>query len=192
MHQHLSQALKTQSRAIESTLEKQISWKEIVNAAFLSEFNLLDNTKDNVRSRPWTSPANQELSTTFFKLIQAEETFDYFHTKIQSLVTYIKEESRDPLLAYQINQDGLERGCFNAQHMMWLQKIPHLQRFQSSNLKFFYPGKGLKRQQAPVEEEDGLGEWKNVVGNDEDGDSEGEEEQQEEDDSTVSGVAGDR
>ncbi|KIJ59026.1 hypothetical protein HYDPIDRAFT_101528, partial [Hydnomerulius pinastri MD-312] len=46
----------------------QISWKEIVDYSFLSEFDLLCLLCADVHNDDWARPAHQEATVKFFKL----------------------------------------------------------------------------------------------------------------------------
>ncbi|KAL0570014.1 hypothetical protein V5O48_011944 [Marasmius crinis-equi] len=202
LRQHLSHALQSRSKAIENALEKynaaastlkrrQLKWKEVVDCTFLAEFDLLKDSRDDIRDKPWALPVNRELATAFFKLARAEETLPRLHNEIKSLVTWMKEESeylkgmeayyqpRYPHLAYQIRLHRLQRGRFFELHRMRLKSIQKLGGFDVRNSHFFQPGRGLKRQQLPEGVFTGhAGEQEDDEGEDS-GESEGEEEENE-------------
>lgn len=70
MRKHIANALKARSRAIRTALDRYntaaatlvpprqlLDWEQVVEYAFLSDFDLLRDTRQDIRSRPWATPA---------------------------------------------------------------------------------------------------------------------------------------
>ncbi|KIK66720.1 hypothetical protein GYMLUDRAFT_238956 [Collybiopsis luxurians FD-317 M1] len=169
MCKHLANALKTQSKAIQNAVteynaiassmtppRREISWDEVVEYTFLSEFNILWDTREDVRTKNWATPANCILMSQFYKVIQAEEELRSLHQQIQHLVTYMKTETEEliskeqelasaaPTLALQVRRYQLERGRFNAIHRKRLLAIRRLAGFNSANNRYFFPSTSLE------------------------------------------------
>ncbi|ESK83003.1 hypothetical protein Moror_11771 [Moniliophthora roreri MCA 2997] len=154
MRQHLSQAIKNCSAAIQAALnlynsaasklkppQPHLEWKDVLDYSYLSEFDFLHNTCLDV-----------------FKLLRAEEELDHLHVEIKHLFMYMKEEDKylksmqdcycfeDPSLAFQIDVFRQQQGCFNKLHWMRLCSIWKLKGFDPRNSNFFHPGIGIRRQ----------------------------------------------
>ncbi|KAL0567522.1 hypothetical protein V5O48_014471 [Marasmius crinis-equi] len=207
MRQHIAKAMQTRAKAIDSALKDynsraqamnpprpKLDLKELMEYTFLSDFELLKETKSEVLEKPWARPGNRLLVTKIFKLFRAEEEVDRLNNEIQSLYTYIQEEtaylrqreeelkSTDFLLGFQVRLHRYERGRFNGTHLRRLKKIQKLPGFQSSWSRFFQPGVGVKKKvlregelQAASEEMSRLAQDRE--GEDDDSKSEGEEEE---------------
>jgi hypothetical protein len=76
--------LKARSKAIRSALDRynaaaaelgrtQLDWDEVVEYAFLSDFDILHDTRQDIRKRPWAAPAGRFAMDNYFKLIRAQE-----------------------------------------------------------------------------------------------------------------------
>ncbi|KAJ3836308.1 hypothetical protein F5878DRAFT_541594, partial [Lentinula raphanica] len=89
-------------------------WEEILELTFLSEFDLLCESREDVREKHWATPKNRQIMLEFFKLIRAEEELERLHVEIRCLLTFMHDEEReltkqaaalnakDPALAHQI------------------------------------------------------------------------------------------
>lgn len=86
MRKHIANALKARSRAIRTALDKYnaaatamvpsrqlLDWEQVVEYAFLSDFDLLRDTRQDIRSRPWATPAARLAMDQAFKLRRAKE-----------------------------------------------------------------------------------------------------------------------
>ncbi|KAJ3980868.1 hypothetical protein F5890DRAFT_1477390 [Lentinula detonsa] len=171
MRQHIGHAMQKRSTAIISALEsyneaaaklkpphKLLSWEDVLNYTYLSEFDFLRDTRSDVRDCIWARPAVREAMSEVFKLLRAGEEVDRLHLEIKRLLTYIKEEEEyissvarrveqyDAPLAHQILQYGHERGRFNGVHRKRLQAIRKLKGFKPVDSHFFHPGIGVRRQ----------------------------------------------
>ncbi|KAG9310199.1 hypothetical protein JVU11DRAFT_9839 [Chiua virens] len=62
----------TQAQALDPP-QLKISWKDITDYSFLSKFDLLRYSREDMRSNNWTKPAYHEATTKFFKLQRARE-----------------------------------------------------------------------------------------------------------------------
>ena len=52
---------------------RQLHWDEVVEYTFLSEFDLLRDTRQDVSHCPWTTPTGQQAMDSYFKHHRAEE-----------------------------------------------------------------------------------------------------------------------
>ena len=78
--------MKSQSIAIQTALAKynhaaaslrpahqELAWEEVVEYAFLSDFDLLRDAHQDIRSQPWATPAGHQAMDGYFKLLCSEE-----------------------------------------------------------------------------------------------------------------------
>ncbi|KAG1859026.1 hypothetical protein DFJ58DRAFT_840305 [Suillus subalutaceus] len=131
LREHIARALQTRSAAIRSALNtynnlasvvyppRQIlKWEDVVEYAFLADFELLQKTRSNVSQLPWSSPAAR--------------------------MTYIRDEDKylqvcedrltvaNPALAHQIAIHRNIRGRFNSRHIKRLDDISKLPGFNGT------------------------------------------------------------
>ncbi|KAF8327310.1 hypothetical protein F5887DRAFT_1083856 [Amanita rubescens] len=148
LRRHIAKALKARSKAIKAALEKyntaaaarnppapQLTWSDIVDYAFLADFDLLRDTREDVHQKPWASQTIRVLRDQYFKLQRASEEIGRLNIEIRCVVTYmadetvflrVKEDSlaeTDPLLAHQIAVYRMERGRANATHAVRFAKL---------------------------------------------------------------------
>lgn len=203
MRKHLGKALKSRSKTIKSAIEDynrlatkmkpprpSISWDEVVEYTFLAEFDILRDTREDIRQRVWATPSNRVLMTQFYKLIRAEEELDRLHNEIRRLVTFMKTERQELLekerelmgtdvtLALQVRAYRLERGRFDMIHRKRLLSITKLSGFDWANAKYFRAGTphGLNRTRPSNEWADDEEIDAPEPGEEEDDDNEEEEE----------------
>lgn len=107
MRKHIANALKARSQAIRTALDKYnlaalaltpprpvLDWDEVVAYAFLSDFDLLRDTRQDVRTRPWATPAARLATDQWYKLRRAEEEIKRLNVEIARFQKYIIDEDR--------------------------------------------------------------------------------------------------
>ncbi|KAI5992520.1 hypothetical protein EDD15DRAFT_2388285 [Pisolithus albus] len=152
LRKHIGKALQTRSAAIRAALTqyntaakalgcRTLEFDEVVEYAFLSDFDLLRDTRQDVSTRPWASPAARLAINTYFKLCRAEEEVVRLNVEIRRVVTYLVDEDRylracealyqdaNPALAYQISRYRTIRSRFTPLHLRSLEKISRLSGF---------------------------------------------------------------
>lgn len=165
MRKHLANALKSRSKSIQAAIEayntaaralspprEELSWDEILEFSFLSEFDILRDACTDVREKKWATQKNRLLMQQFFKLLSAESELTRLHTEIRRMVTYMEDEdcahhlaaervaSSDPALALQIRLQGNMRSRFNCIHRQRFWAITKLKGFQCENKVHFRCG----------------------------------------------------
>ncbi|KAE9385580.1 hypothetical protein BT96DRAFT_949735 [Gymnopus androsaceus JB14] len=165
MCKHLGNALKARSKSIQSAIEvynaaacslspprQQLSWDQILESSFLSEFDILRDACDDVREKKWATQKNCLLMQQFFKLLSEETELTRLHTEIRRLITYMEDEDArieaaaqrqgesDPALALQICLHGKMRSRFNGLHRQRFQAITKLEGFQQESMVHFRRG----------------------------------------------------
>ncbi|KAJ3889517.1 hypothetical protein GG344DRAFT_51442 [Lentinula edodes] len=162
LRKHIADALKARSQAIRTAVttyniaaselnRPELSWDQVIEYTFLSDFDLLRDARQDIRSEPWAQPAARLALDQYHNLVHAEEEIIRLNREIQSLTTSIHEETAyiqlkvkehqqsDPLLAIQIQKFGWERGRCNNLHLMRLKKLGKMPGFSGTLL----PGRGV-------------------------------------------------
>ncbi|KAG0700154.1 hypothetical protein DFH29DRAFT_876763 [Suillus ampliporus] len=102
---HIAKALQTHSVAIRSALNtynaiasgmlpprQTLKWEEVVDYAFLADFDLLCEAHADVSQAPWSSPAARSAMDLCFKMCRAWEEISHLNVEICRLVTCIQDE----------------------------------------------------------------------------------------------------
>ncbi|KAG1846246.1 hypothetical protein DFJ58DRAFT_717382 [Suillus subalutaceus] len=157
LRKHIARALQTRSAAIRSALNtynnlasavyppRQIlKWEDVVEYAFLADFELLRKTRSDVSQLPWSSPAARSGMDLYFKMCRAREEICRLNIEVRRLVTYIRDEDKylrvcedrltvaNPALAHQIAIHRNIRGRFNSRHIKRLNDISKLPGFNGT------------------------------------------------------------
>ena len=121
-----------------------LSWNDVVEYAFLADFDLLRESRQDVRDRPWSKPAFRVLIDKYFKLERAQEEIQRLNIEIQHVITYIRDEDTflqlkeselketDPVMAHHIQKHRWEKARFNEQHLCRFRKLASLPGFTGS------------------------------------------------------------
>src|SRR5271168_2133139 len=159
LRRHIGKALKARSQAIRTALTKynsaaaelqpprvELSWDEVVEYAFLADFDLLRDTRQDIRERPWATPAARLAMDSYFKILRAREEIMRLNVEIPRFATYLHDEDiylraketriqpTDPTLANAIRIHRLESGRFNQHHSLTINKIVCLKGFSGGPL----------------------------------------------------------
>ncbi|KAG6874615.1 hypothetical protein C0992_007271 [Termitomyces sp. T32_za158] len=151
---HIGSALKARSQAICNALENYnvaaaalhpphppLSWDVVVEYAFLADFDLLADTRQNICERPWATPAAWMILDEYFKIQRAHEEIKRLNIEIRRFVTYMQDEEAylkekedavmavDSALAHQITLKREHLQHCNALHRRKLNRLMALQGF---------------------------------------------------------------
>ncbi|KAF7976958.1 hypothetical protein HWV62_5018 [Athelia sp. TMB] len=162
--QHIGQALHARSGAIRTALTRYndaaqnvtpprqtLDFNEVIEWAFLSDFDLLRDARQDVRERPWATPIGRRAVNEYFHMLRAREELTRCNNEVRRIATHLRDEavflhhqeemhrSVNPLLAHQIAKYRQVRGRFNAHHRRQLQAIARLDGFSGS----IEPGQSL-------------------------------------------------
>ncbi|EIW83300.1 hypothetical protein CONPUDRAFT_42015, partial [Coniophora puteana RWD-64-598 SS2] len=152
MRQHIGKALKTRSQAIRTALERfnniakatgrsPLNWDEVIQYTFLSDFDLLREARQDIRTRPWATPAGRIAMDEYFKMCRAREEIVRLNVEIRRVATYLHDEMNylracedhyrptNVVLAHQISLHRQERERFSALHRRRLAEIAALPKF---------------------------------------------------------------
>ncbi|KAF8217890.1 hypothetical protein K438DRAFT_1901005 [Mycena galopus ATCC 62051] len=139
---HIAKALQARSKGIRNAIDRYnevalamappmptLSWDEVVNYGFLAEFDILRDTRDSIRSRPWTRRNYRLAMDSYFKILRAREEIKRLNIEIRQVVTWINDEglilrkkeeeykASNPHLAVQISRYRLQRSRSDTIHM---------------------------------------------------------------------------
>ena len=154
LRKHIENALKARSKAVRSALQNYniaaqalvpprppLSWDDVVEYVFLADFDLLSDTRTDVRLKLWAKPASRVLIDQYFKMERAQEEIARLNVEIPHLTTYIRDEEAFLLqqeelllasnapLSRQLHLRCLKLIRSNNLHIRWLKKLTSLSGF---------------------------------------------------------------
>lgn len=154
MRKHIAKALQSRSQAIRTALETynnaahalpiprpRLEWKEVIEYAFLADFDLLRDARQDISHRPWAAPAGRLAMDLHYKIKRAREEIERLNVEVRRVATYIRDEDRflqhaeqkiqesNPHLAYQIHLHHAVKGRFKTHHSCRLLEISRLPGF---------------------------------------------------------------
>ncbi|KAI0771436.1 hypothetical protein BC629DRAFT_1531885 [Irpex lacteus] len=152
----IGKALKTRSKAIRNALKKYnalapqmdppapvLRWKDIMNYAFVSEFDLLHHTYSHkdISQLPWAVQVNREVAAKYYKIKAARDEIIRLNVECRRLQTHIRDEelhyirverelsAASPLLAAEVHKAYENRRRVNRIHRVRLNAIHSLAGF---------------------------------------------------------------
>ncbi|KAI5993199.1 hypothetical protein EDD15DRAFT_2133056, partial [Pisolithus albus] len=118
-----------------------LHWEQVVEYAFLADFDLLRDTRKDVSQRPWAHPTACFALGTYFKVCRAEEEIKRLNIEIHQVITYMCDEEHflrtceekisnvHPALGHQVSQCHKLHSQFNGSHLKRLHDIAMLPGF---------------------------------------------------------------
>ncbi|KAJ7797083.1 hypothetical protein B0H14DRAFT_2390128 [Mycena olivaceomarginata] len=107
MRKHIAKALQARSKAVKNAIDRyneaaivleppmpRLTWEQVVEYAFLADFDILRDTRPDVQSKPWTRPAYRLAMDHYFKILRAREEIKRLNIEIRRVVTWIRDENR--------------------------------------------------------------------------------------------------
>ncbi|KAH9913734.1 uncharacterized protein B0H18DRAFT_1108583 [Fomitopsis serialis] len=100
---HIAKSLQTHCKAIRNAVAKYnlnsaasalnpprptLNWSRVSHYSFLEEFELLQDTRNNICAKPWTEPAVREAMKQARRITHAEEELQCCHVKARRLHTF--------------------------------------------------------------------------------------------------------
>lgn len=160
MRMHIAKSLKARSTAIQNTINKyntaalaldppapSLTWDEVVEYAFLADFDFLRATDGELLDKPWSRPANRLAMDSYFKIERAREEIQRLNIEIRRLVTWINDEDQflrkreselveagDTEMAVLVRRYRLERGRSDMGHMKRFWRLAKTPGFTGSIL----------------------------------------------------------
>ncbi|KAJ7303157.1 hypothetical protein DFH08DRAFT_664791, partial [Mycena albidolilacea] len=103
VRKHIAKALQVRSKAIWSALQRynsaalaldpprqHLSWEEVINYAFLADFDILRDPTGNATIRAWAANlAARQLLDSYHKLNRAKQEIQRLNIEIRRVVTYM-------------------------------------------------------------------------------------------------------
>ncbi|TFK58592.1 hypothetical protein BDN72DRAFT_906599 [Pluteus cervinus] len=123
LREHIGKALKARAEAIRNVLmvynsaakildppHEQLTWKRLMEIGGLSEFDLLRDTRHDVRKAVWTNPRIREAMNFHFRVKRAIEERDRLNIEIRRLITYMLDQELDFRRAYVSKLESMVSG----------------------------------------------------------------------------------
>ncbi|KAJ6594081.1 hypothetical protein B0H19DRAFT_919089, partial [Mycena capillaripes] len=108
MRDKISKALSTRSEAIRRAIvvynetaallvppRERLTFAEVIQTTSLAEFDILRDTRQDIRSQPWTQPAHREAMVLHYGIKRAKEEVRCLNVEITRLLTYLVDEHID-------------------------------------------------------------------------------------------------
>ncbi|KAJ6600993.1 hypothetical protein DFH09DRAFT_1243004 [Mycena vulgaris] len=106
MRKHIAKALQARSKAVRSAIDRyntaavllnppmpHLTWEQVVEYTFLADFDILRDTRAEVRAWPWTRPAYRLAMDHYFKILRAREEIKRLNIEIPRVITWIRDEN---------------------------------------------------------------------------------------------------
>ncbi|KAF8207400.1 hypothetical protein K438DRAFT_1904642 [Mycena galopus ATCC 62051] len=112
-----------------------LTWAEVIDYTFLSEFDILRNPDTTSSIHAWATPAARQLLDSYYTLKRAREEIQRLNIEIRRFVTHMKDErtflvqreseikAQDPVLAFFVRKYRNRRGRFDNVHSKRLQAM---------------------------------------------------------------------
>ncbi|KAF7371734.1 hypothetical protein MVEN_00029900 [Mycena venus] len=160
MQTHIAKSLKAWCGAVQNAIQHyniaaraleppapELTWDQVVEYAFLADFDFLRVTDEDVLKKPWSRPAYRLAMDSYFKIERAREEIVWLNNEIRRLVTWINDEDHflrkqesemanagDTDLAVLVRRYRLERGRSDMGHMKHLWRLAKTPGFTGSIL----------------------------------------------------------
>lgn len=106
MRKHIAHALKSRSGAINTAVSRfnaaaraihrdELDFDQVIQFTFLAEFDLLRETRADVRDQPWASPSGREAMDLHYRMERAKEEIQRINVQARRLATYIRDRGVD-------------------------------------------------------------------------------------------------
>ncbi|KAJ6552543.1 hypothetical protein B0H10DRAFT_2229907 [Mycena sp. CBHHK59/15] len=157
LREKISKALRTRAEAIRAALQKynlaavqlnppraRLTWTSVIETVSLAAFDLLRDTRTDIRKLPWAQPANREAMVLYFGIKRAKEEIRRLNVEIVRLLSFMVDEHVDyvrairnhimvaPDLAHELSQQWMQRTRINESIVFKLLKTSHLPGFSGS------------------------------------------------------------
>ncbi|KAJ7727652.1 hypothetical protein DFH07DRAFT_871547 [Mycena maculata] len=179
LRKHIAKALQARSKAVKNAITRYnaaaesmtpskptLDWDEVVEYAFLADFDLLREGREDIRGELWAQPAGRAAMDQHYKLLRADEEIERLNIEIRRLVTYMRDEGEflgreegrlreegKVGLAVQVGLLRMERGRFTSLHMSRLVKLSKEPGFTGD----LVPGISICRERhTPVARDSGM------------------------------------
>jgi hypothetical protein len=116
MRDKISKALKTRSEAIRRAIivyneaaalltppRERLTFAEVIQTTSLAEFDILRDTRQDIRLQPWTQPVRREAMVLHYGIKRAKEEVQRLNVEITRLLTFLVDEHIDYYRAISAN-----------------------------------------------------------------------------------------
>ncbi|EKM48904.1 uncharacterized protein PHACADRAFT_107991 [Phanerochaete carnosa HHB-10118-sp] len=107
MRTHIAKSLQVRSKTIKKAVadynavavtmnppRPTLDWSEVTHYAFLEEFSLLQDTRNDVRQKPWAQPITRETIKMYRRVARANEELERLNIEVRRLHTAIIDEDK--------------------------------------------------------------------------------------------------
>ncbi|KAJ7342568.1 hypothetical protein DFH08DRAFT_1012260 [Mycena albidolilacea] len=131
----------------------QLIWAQVIQTVSLAEFDLLRDTRNDIRRLPWTQPARREAGLLYFGIKRAKEEIRRLNIEITRIITFAVDEHADfhqaiaaniltnPPLARELSERWKFKARINESIVERFVKASRLPGFSGT----LFPGKRLGR-----------------------------------------------
>ncbi|KAJ6612066.1 hypothetical protein B0H10DRAFT_1952591 [Mycena sp. CBHHK59/15] len=108
LRDQISKALKTRSETIRRAIaiyneagatltppQERLMFADIISTTALIDFDMLRETREDIRKQPWTQPARREAMVLYFGIKRAKEEIQRLNVEISRLITSMLDEHVD-------------------------------------------------------------------------------------------------
>jgi len=153
-----------------------LDFQQVVEYLFLSDFELLHHTHDDITQRPWAQPVIRNAMISWMKIERAKEEINRLNVEARRLKTYIRDSSvarqytirhlcqTDPPLATELQERHDAQTSIDMLLSQQLRKMELLPDFTGWRTPGMRAG-GNSMDPGPETDEDGgiMGEFDNMV-----------------------------
>jgi hypothetical protein len=157
MRKHIGNALRQRSQAIRNAIDRynsaaaemnpprqKLTWDQVIDYAFLTDFSLLRDCREDITQRLWARPQSRILMDQHFKIIRAREEIKRVNIEIRRVVTYLHDEDKylrvmenevaksNILISHQIKRLRIKTMRFKDLHMRKFLKLESTPGFSGS------------------------------------------------------------
>ncbi|KAJ6544859.1 hypothetical protein DFH09DRAFT_877033, partial [Mycena vulgaris] len=108
LREKISKALKTQAQAIQKALSdyntaasqlnpprEQLSWAQVIQMVCLADFDILQDTRTDIRQLVWANPSHREARLLYFGIKRAKEEIHWLNVEITCLLMFMVNDHVD-------------------------------------------------------------------------------------------------
>ena len=173
----ISAGLKKRSRAVNTVLNEYnkqakclghpvLDFQQVVEYSFLSDFELLRHTHNDITQRPWANPLIRRAMISWMKMERAKEEINRLDVEARRLKTYIQDSSvaqlcaiqhlhqTNPALATELQQRHDTQSSTDTLLLQYLHKMESLPGFSGWRTPGVRAG-GISMGPSPKNNEDG-------------------------------------
>lgn len=117
LREKITKSLKTRADAIQSALKRYneaaasmvpprpaLTWETVVKAVDIADFDILKDTRQDIRILEWAQPANREGMVMYFQIKRAKEEINRLNVEIRRLLTFLYDDHVDHFRAIHANK----------------------------------------------------------------------------------------